>query len=166
MIAIGACDPDSVDARLLIEELSAALAALSGNGGKASFSADDVRVARSLFVLATDQAGQALGCAALRPLDDAAQVGELKRMYARPGSAGAGAALLAHLEQAAREFGYRALWLETRKVNTRALAFYARHGYRPIPNYGNYVGRDEAVCLGKVLDPAPEAGPIPLPRSN
>ncbi|CUI06146.1 GNAT family N-acetyltransferase [Massilia antarctica] len=149
MIAIAACDPDSLDARILIEELSAALAAITGDSGKASFSADDARLARSLFVVARDQAGQALGCAALRPLDG--DVGEVKRMFARPGTNGVGAALLAHVEQAAQGFGYRQLWLETRKVNTRAVGFYEKHGYATIPGYGKYVGRDEAVCLGKLL---------------
>ncbi|NHZ44077.1 GNAT family N-acetyltransferase [Massilia aquatica] len=151
MIAISACDPDSFDARVLIEELSAALAAITGDSGKASFAADDARTARALFVVARGEAGQLLGCAALRALEGNADVGEIKRMFARPGTKSAGAALLAHLERAAREFGYRALWLETRKVNTRAVAFYERHGYRTIPNYGKYVGREEAVCLGKLL---------------
>ncbi|NHZ33154.1 GNAT family N-acetyltransferase [Massilia rubra] len=150
MIAISACDPDSLDARVLVEELSATLAALTGDSGKASFSADDARVARSLFVVAKGEAGQLLGCAALRPLDG--DVGEVKRMFARPGTRGAGAALLAHVEQAAHGFGYRELWLETRKVNTRAVAFYEKHGYRTIPNYGKYVGRDDAICLGKLLE--------------
>ncbi|NHZ95031.1 GNAT family N-acetyltransferase [Massilia sp. CCM 8734] len=149
MIAMSACDPDSLDARVLVEELSAALAAITGDSGKASFSADDARVARSLFVVAKGEAGQLLGCAALRPLDG--DVGEVKRMFARPGTRGAGAALLAHVEQSAHGFGYRELWLETRKVNTRAVAFYEKHGYRTIPNYGKYVGRDDAVCLGKLL---------------
>ncbi|MDM5179157.1 GNAT family N-acetyltransferase [Massilia sp. DJPM01] len=149
MIAIAACDPDSLDARILVEKLSAALAAITGDSGKASFSADDARVARSLFVVARGAAGQLLGCAALRPLDG--DVGELKRMFARPGASGVGAALLAHLEQAAQGFGYRQLWLETRKVNTRAVGFYEKHGYATIPNYGKYVGRDDAVCLGKLL---------------
>ncbi|MCE3603544.1 GNAT family N-acetyltransferase [Massilia sp. P8910] len=150
MIAIAACDPDSLDARILIEELSAALAAITGDSGKASFAADDARLARSLFVVARDQAGQLLGCAALRPLDG--DVGEVKRMFARPGANGAGAALLAHMERAAQGFGYRQLWLETRKVNTRAVAFYAKHGYSVISNYGKYVGRDDAVCLAKLLE--------------
>src|SRR5690606_5719846 len=100
------------------------------------------------FVLA--RVGDAvLGCGALRPLN--AEVAELKRMYARPGTRGVGAALLLHLERAAAGLGYGAVWLETRRVNTRALAFYARHGYQEIPNFGRYVGRPDAVCLGKTL---------------
>jgi len=90
-----------------------------------------------------------VGCGALRPLGEG--VAELKRMYARPGS-GAGSSLLDALERQARAFGYAEVWLETRKVNVRAVAFYEKHGYCTIPNCGKYVGRTEAVCLGKALN--------------
>jgi GNAT superfamily N-acetyltransferase len=147
---VAPCDPDSADARLLVAELSAALAAITGDSGAASFSADDARVARATFVVARGDDGGLLGCAALRPLEG--DVGEIKRMYARPGSRGVGAALLAHIERGAAAFGYRELWLETRRVNTRAVAFYMGRGYAEIPNYGKYVGRLDAVCFGKRLD--------------
>jgi GNAT superfamily N-acetyltransferase len=142
---ICACDPDSADALVLTGELSAALAAITGDSGAASFAAADV----SLFVVARTDDGGLLGCGALRPL--AGGVGEIKRMYARPGTRGVGKALLAHLERAAAGFGYRALWLETRRVNGRAVAFYLGHGYAEIDNYGKYAGRPEAVCFGKRL---------------
>jgi GNAT superfamily N-acetyltransferase len=83
-------------------------------------------------------------------------VAELKRMYARPGS-GAGAALLSALEQRAVALGFGEVWLETRHVNQRAIAFYLRHGYRRIENYGGYIGRAECACLGKTLAPATAA---------
>ena len=150
MMIITACDPGSAQAQELVGELSAALAAITGDSGASSFSVDAVRVARSLFVLASGDDGALLGCGALRPLEG--DVGEIKRMYARPGTRGVGAALLAHLEREAQGFGYRELWLETRRVNARAVAFYLGHGYAEIPNYGKYVGRAEAVCFGKRLD--------------
>ena len=148
---IAACDPDSVDALVLVEELSAALAAITGDSGKSSFSADDARLARSLFVVARGDDGALLGCGALRPLEG--DVGEVKRMYARPGTRGVGAALLAYIEGEAAGFGYRELWMETRHVNARAIAFYRKHGYSPMPNYGKYIGRPEAACFGKPLSP-------------
>ena len=146
---IADCDPASPDAQVLVEELSAALAALTGSSGKASFSVDDARAPRSLFVVARADDGRLLGCGALRPLEG--DVGEVKRMYARPGTQGVGAALMGYIEQAAANFGYRELWLETRRVNLRAVAFYLKHGYQPIPNYGKYIGRPKAVCLAKRL---------------
>jgi len=145
-LTLHTADPADPEARALLDELSAALQAITGDSGRSSFSADDVRGPRSCFVLARDGAtGSALGCGALRPLQD--DVAELKR----PGSQGVGAALLHHLEAQARALGYQALWLETRAVNARALAFYERQGYRRMANYGRYVGRPEAVCLCKEL---------------
>lgn len=148
-IDIRACDPSHDHARLLMGELSSTLAAITGDSGASHFSVDDVRHARAVFVLACAAGGEPLGCGALRPLD--ADIAELKRMYARPGTRGVGAALLAHLEDAGRALGYRALWLETRRVNRRAVDFYLRHGYREIDAFGPYVGRLDAICLGKPL---------------
>ncbi|WP_229426147.1 GNAT family N-acetyltransferase [Pseudoduganella violacea] len=140
-------DPSSDDARLLLDELSATLAGITGDSGAASFNADDVRGAGGCFVVARDAQGRALGCGAIRPLQEG--VAELKRMYARPGTRGVGSAVLAHLEQTAAALGYRELWLETRLVNARALGFYAARGYLRIPNFGKYAGNNAAVCMAK-----------------
>ncbi|MBI3285357.1 MAG: GNAT family N-acetyltransferase [Burkholderiales bacterium] len=146
---IAAADPEQAEASAVLAQLSAALAAISGDSGAASFDAGDVRGPASLFVLAWDASGQAVGCGGFRPLEPG--VAEVKRMYAQPGTAGVGAAILAHLEAAALELGYRSLRLETRLVNARAVTFYENRGYRRIPNFGKYVGRAEAVCFEKAL---------------
>lgn len=146
---IRAVDPGHADALALLGQLSATLAAITGDSGQASFDADDVRGPAALFVLACDADGRAVGCGAFRPLEQG--VAELKRMYAQPGTSGVGAAILAHLEGAARALGYHALRLETRLVNQHAVLFYEKHGYRRIPNFGKYVGRAEAVCFEKLL---------------
>lgn len=143
-------DPACPEAQALIAELDAALLAICGETGSGSFDPADVRGPGAVFLIAREN-GIALGCGALRPL--APGVAELKRMYARPGS-GAGRWLLAALEAQAVGFGYRELWLSTRRVNERALAFYARHGYMPIDSYGRYVGRAASVCLGRRVDRA------------
>ncbi len=139
-------DPASADARALMDELSATLQDITGDAGTTSFDIASVHDERAAFVIARDSSGRAVGCGALRPLD--ADTAEIKRMYARPGS-GAGAAILADLEARAAMLGYRAVWLETRKVNTRAVRFYDAQGYLRMPNYGKYVGIDAAVCFGK-----------------
>jgi GNAT superfamily N-acetyltransferase len=141
-------DPESSDARVLIGELDAALAAICGDSGSGSFDPADVRGPGAVFLVARDGQGVALGCGALRPLLPG--VAELKRMYARPGS-GAGRFLLAALEAQAAAFGYREVRLSTRRVNVNALAFYGRNGYEAIENYGRYAGRAESVCLCKHL---------------
>ena len=47
--------------------------------------------------------------------------------------------------------GYGEVWLSTRRVNRRAVDFYQRNGYVPIPAYGKYVGNGVSVCLGRWL---------------
>jgi len=146
-------DPDGDEARALMDALSDALAAITGDPGRSSFDPADLRDPRACFAVARDAARRALGCGALRPLRG--EVAELKRMYARPGTAGVGSAVLRFLEDEARRLGYVAVWLETRVVNVRAVAFYERRGYVRIANYGRYVGRAEAACFAKDLREAP-----------
>ncbi len=100
-----------------------------------------------------------MGCGALRPID--ADTAECKRMYAMPGTTRVGTAVLLHLEQRAVAFGYAQVWLETRRVNARAVAFYLRRGYAPIPHYGKYQGQPQAVCFGKNLRPCSTVLPPP-----
>jgi GNAT superfamily N-acetyltransferase len=148
-VTVQPADPDAPESRALIAELSDALERMTGRSGATGFRAADVQVPRSVFVVARDASGSALGCGALRPLAD--DVAEVKRMYARPGTRGVGSAVLGWLESAARAWGYAAVWLETGHVNARGIAFYERHGYVRIPNFGRYAGRADAVCFGKAL---------------
>ena len=147
--SVGAEDPSGADALALVAELSAALTAITGASGQASFDVSDVIGPRACFAVARDAHGRALGCGALRPLD--ADTGEIKRMFARPGTRGVGAAVLRFLEGEAARCGYVALRLSTRHVNARAVTFYERHGYRRIPGYGRYAGSEVSVCFEKVL---------------
>ena len=151
-LRVRAEDPAGPDALALVAELSAVLAAITGDSGQASFDVADVQGPRACFALARDAQGRALGCGALRPLE--AAVAEVKRMFARPGHRGVGSAVLRFLEGEAARLGYAAVRLSTRVVNARAVAFYERHGYRRIPGYGRYAGSDVSVCFEKVLEPA------------
>jgi GNAT superfamily N-acetyltransferase len=154
-VKVDLADPESPEAQELLASLSQTLQQITGSSGTASFDVNDVKGEGACFAVGRLSSGVPVACGALRPLQPG--VAELKRMFALPGTKGAGSAVLAFLEQKANEFGYGQVWLETRKVNERAVAFYERHGYRPIPNFGRYVGRAEAICLGK---PVPSAQPV------
>lgn len=147
-IAIVDSQPTDSAAVGMIDALSERLAEITGSDGRSHF-VPDALGQRSCFLLAMDGA-EAVGCGALRPLEPA-DVGEIKRMYAHVPGRGIGSRVLAALEERARGFGYRALRLETRKVNQVAVAFYLRHGYTICDNYGPYVGRTDAVCFEKRL---------------
>ena len=157
-VTVAAEDPAGADAQALMAALSQALAAITGSDGRASFDVEDVRGARARFAVARDAQGRALGCGALRPLAEggAEDVAEIKRMFAVPGSAGVGSAVLAFLEAEAARLGYAQAWLETRLVNAHAVTFYERRGYARIANYGRYGGNAAAACFGKRLG-APSA---------
>lgn len=142
-------DPGAADSLALMDELSTALEAITGDGGRSSFNVEDVRGPMACFVVARDLNGAALGCGALRPLEPG--VAEIKRMYARHGTSGVGSAVLRYLEEEAVAMGYQAIWLETRLVNRRAVDFYEARGYTRIANYGKYIGNPLAVCFEKQL---------------
>ncbi len=112
-----------------------------------SFDPADVRGPRSVFLVARAD-GVALGCGALRPLAPGWR--NSSGCMRGPGAA-PGASCWRRWKNRQLAFGYREVWLSTRRVNERALAFYARHGYLPVENYGKYAGREASVCLGKRL---------------
>lgn len=156
MIEVAIADPASPDGMCLLAALSRSLQRITGSSGVASFQLSDIQLQGACFAIARQPDGTPVGCGALRPLQPG--VVDLKRMFAVLGSKGVGSAVLAFLESKASEFGYGQVWLETRKFNQRAIAFYERHGYGPIATFGRYVGRPEAVCLGKQLPSVPVFG--------
>lgn len=142
-------DPATPEALVLLDQLSIALEVVTGDSGRASFDAADVRGARALFLLARDHDGKPVGCGAFRPISST--VAEVKRMYAVQGGSGIGSRILAQLEAEAKAMHYQEIWLETRLVNQVAVRFYEQRGYVRIANYGKYIGNPKAVCFGKRL---------------
>ncbi|QGN50534.1 GNAT family N-acetyltransferase [Micromonospora sp. WMMC415] len=105
----------------------------------------------SVFLVARDADGTALGCGGLRFLGD--REAEVKRMYVDPSARGTGVAtaILRALEDAARAAGVRTLLLETGTAQPDAMRFYEREGYRRIPNFGVYQGEPLSVCYARDL---------------
>ncbi len=91
---------------------------------------------RGCMTLALDDDGAALGCVAVRALDDAGAC-EMKRLWTRPAARGRGVGLaLARCAiDAARDMGYEVMRLDTLASMTPALSLYERLGFRRIPAY-------------------------------
>lgn len=155
-IAVTAAAEDirSADAAELLDELTDALIALyPQSDGLAGFKLSDVEVPGAAFVIARID-GYAVGCGALRPLDET--TGEVKRMFTRAGfrRKRVAQAVLAELERLAIEFGYTTMKLQTGPKQLDAAALYELVGYHRIPYYmGNW---DKVLAYQKDLVPALE----------
>jgi putative acetyltransferase len=145
-LTIRECSPTDEEVKPLLAALSHVLAQITGNDGRTSFADTDVQGARSVFLVAVAN-GEPVGCGGLRRLTE--DICEVKRMYAKYRGWGIGRELLHSLEKYAQDFGYKAIWLETRKVNENAVKFYLQQGYHVCNNYGKYIGRSEAICFEK-----------------
>jgi putative acetyltransferase len=95
--------------------------------------------------------GMPVGCGAIKEYGET--IMEIKRMFVLPELRGQGiaAAVLHELETWAAELGAKKLILETGKVMKPAIRLYESHGYKVIPNYGQYTGIEKSHCMAKSL---------------
>jgi GNAT superfamily N-acetyltransferase len=143
----------SPDAIRLIEALNTELTGTFPEPGATHFSLSDAQVVPGdgAFVVAyLDDV--AVGCGAVRRLDDA--TAELKRMYVDPSvrGQGIGRALLEALEREARLLGITRIVLETGTRLAPAIKLYEAMGYVRIPLFGEYLSSSKtSLCFGKSL---------------
>jgi len=92
-----------------------------------------------------------VACGAIRCIEP--RVAEIKRMYVVPAARGRGFSrvLLASLEERARQLGVQRLVLETGPRQLQALALYRGAGFTLIARFGEYIGSELSVCMGKDL---------------
>lgn len=78
---------------------------------------------------------------------------EIKRMYVQPAHRrkGIAQAVLSELEKWASELGYTSTVLETGKRQPEAINLYRECDYVFMPNYGQYKGVENSVCMRKTL---------------
>ncbi len=110
----------------------------------------------AFFVGRVDGVPVAMGGWRFRPdvprLDGVAVV-EIKRMYVAPSGRrqGLARAVLAHLEQTARNSGADVIVLETGTAQPEAIALYETSGYQPVEKFGHYAWSPKSRCYGKRL---------------
>nr|WP_284241204.1 GNAT family N-acetyltransferase [Paenibacillus glycanilyticus] len=144
-------DHDNEDLHRLIRKLDEDLAERYPNPDDV-FTVDftDPKVREMVFMVAYID-GVAVGCGAIRPLDETTV--ELKRFYVDPDYRRQGIAgmVLASLENKAIAMNRRVMRLEAGAPQPEALHFYASKGYYEIERFGEYADSESSLCYEKVL---------------
>ncbi|MFD2721392.1 GNAT family N-acetyltransferase [Hymenobacter monticola] len=140
---------ETPDFRALVQLLDQDLA--RRDGAEHAFYAQFNKIDKINHVVVAYEGDDPVGCGAIKEFD--ANQMEVKRMFVQPAHRGAGVApaVLAELERWAGELGYAACVLETGKKQPEAIRLYEKSGYAFTPNYGQYIGVENSVCLRKEL---------------
>jgi len=103
------------------------------------------------FVLVAYLDDKPVACGAIKKYNDTTV--EIKRMFTAPEARGKGVgkAILAALEDWARELKFETLLLETGITFEAAINLYKKYGFVPIPNYDQYAGVKTSLCFEKPI---------------
>ena len=140
---------DNADFRQLVQLLDQDLRVRDGDDH--AFYAQFNKVDSIRHVVVAYQDDEAVGCGAIKEFTN--KLAEVKRMFVHPAHRGQGIAqtVLAELERWARELHYRGCVLETGLKQSEAIQLYQKSGYHRIPNYGQYAGVENSVCMQKMV---------------
>ncbi len=135
---IAAESPLQDDVRALVEALNAFTYELTPAEYRHHMTVEQMAQPDTTLFVARDIAGAALGMGALRR--HANGVGEVKRMFVTPEAQGrgVGGAILARIEQQAREEGFTRLVLETGSNFVAARRVYVRGAFAPCDQVLDY----------------------------
>ncbi len=147
MIKIVRTDSENAGFRELVARLDEYMARI--DSAEHSFYAQFNKIDKIRNAVVAYDDETAIGCGAFKEYEPGAV--EIKRMFVREENRNQGIAgfVLAELEAWAKELKYEEAILETGQRQIEALAFYIKNGYEYVPNYGQYAGVENSVCLKK-----------------
>jgi putative acetyltransferase len=142
-------DSDNIDFQTLVAKLDRELRARDGNDHAFFAQFNKIDSIRHAIVAYLNE--KAVGCGAFKPFEESAV--EIKRMFVLPEIRGQRIAekILDELERWANELDYTHCVLETGQKQPEAIRLYERSGYTVIPNYGQYIGVENSVCMKKTI---------------
>ena len=149
MLEIIRTNSDDKDFQELVRLLDEDLAIR--DGAEHSFYAQFNKIDAIRHAVVAYSDGKAVGCGAFKKYVE--ETVEIKRMFVRPENRGQsiGVEVLNELEKWANEEGFNFAVLETGKKQPEAIRLYQKSGYETIPNYGQYEGIENSVCMKKTL---------------
>jgi GNAT superfamily N-acetyltransferase len=141
---------DAAVVQTIIQDMADDLARLYGPGSYAPQDPTGWAAPEGAMVVAYDD-GVPVACGGLIRHD--ADTAELKRMFTHLAHRRRGVArrVLAHLEERARQLGYRRMVLETGVPQTEARSLYLAAGYRPVPCWPPHDSDPTSVCFERIL---------------
>ena len=152
-VAIAIETPLQDDVRELVAALNAHLLPLSPIEFQFKMSVEQMAGPDTTVFVARDEAGRAIGMGALKVHADG--LGEVKRMFTRPETRGqrVGSAILAAIEDLAREQSLSRLLLETGVGEgfEGAHRLYQRGGFEPCGAFLDYPDSGHSAFFGKSL---------------
>jgi putative acetyltransferase len=149
MINLQRTNSDDSDFQSLVRLLDAHLA--EKNGEEHSYYAQYNKLDKIQHVVVAFADEQPVGCGAIKQYSD--EITEVKRMFVHPDFRGRKISklILAELENWAGELGFKECILETGWRQVEAIGLYQKSGYEIIPNYDQYIGLENSVCMKKVV---------------
>ena len=142
-------DSDNADFRELVALLDAELQIR--DGAEHVFYAQFNKIDAIREVVVAYENERTVGCGAFK--EYLSGVAEIKRMFVRPEARrnGIAAKILTELETWAKELNFAECILETGWKQPDAVSLYQKSGYEIIPNYGQYAGIENSVCMRKLI---------------
>jgi putative acetyltransferase len=149
MIQLHRTDSDNPDFQSLVRLLDEYLA--EKDGAEHSYYAQFNKLDKIRHVVVVYNDEEPIGCGAFKQYDE--QTVEIKRMFVHSDFRGqrVGKLILSELEIWAGELKFAESILETGWKQIEAVRLYQRSGYEIIPNYDQYIGVENSVCLRKIL---------------
>lgn len=149
MIKIVRTDSKNRDFNKLVKELDAYLKITDGDEHDFYNQFNGIDILNNVLVAYVNDVP--VGCGAFKEFESLSV--EIKRMFTKSEIRGNGIAseILKALELWASELNYKACVLETGIRQKEAVAFYKKHNYRSIINYGQYADMSNSVCFKKII---------------
>ena len=147
MISIVRTNSENADFKTLVTLLDAELQVRDGE--EHTFYAQFNKIDSLREVVVAYLQESPVGCGAIKAY--AGRTAEVKRMFVKAENRGKGIAgkILSELEAWAKELNFDECILETGFKQPEAIALYKKAGYEVIPNYGQYIGVGNSVCMQK-----------------
>ncbi len=121
------------------------------DGSEHSFYSQYNKIDKIKNVVVAYEDDVAVGCGAIKEYESNTM--EVKRMFVKDEyrSKGIATKVLIELELWAGSLGYNKCILETGLKQPEAIHLYKKNNYKVIPNYGQYAGVVNSVCMEKVF---------------